>query len=353
MQETRKPLTRPLARGDAPQSTQDKYAVIPLPNDQWRQNGEALVLAPHVCTLLTRYGLFRVQFGAVDGGYGLLMLSGPPGTGKSDTARWAGDAIVRMLATKGNGLVINAQALFDAHLGKSARLVDELLADIDLSARRGLTCLIWEDAEGIFTGRHQSLKSNDPTDVLRVTTTLLHGLDRLRYEANVIQYATLNMHGVVDCAIASRADLTISFELPNTDERLAMLQKKLKGLAGEQILPTLATATEGWSGRDLSRITMLAFLHGTGHTPEELTEEDFLRAVGITPDSDGQEAVTEEGNYELKEEEAPWTQSSTNAFQPEASPQKSRSIWPLRLFERQRTSWSFPRLTRSRTRLTS
>jgi AAA+ superfamily predicted ATPase len=60
---------------------------------------------------------------------------------------------------------------------------------------------------------------------MRVTTTLLHGLDRLRYTAHVIQYATLNIQGVVDCAIASRADLTVPFALPNADERLAIPQK--------------------------------------------------------------------------------------------------------------------------------
>jgi len=318
----------------------EKYQLIRLPDDHWRKLGKDLVLPPRVKRLLLRYGIYRLRYGSKGRTYGLMTLKGPPGTGKSDTVRWAGDAVVRMLRTQGNGLVINAQALFDEHLGKSPKLVAEILEDIQLSARRGPTVVIWDDAESLFVSRRQSLDSHDPTDCVRVTTTLLHGLDRLRYEANVLQFATLNIEGVVDEAIVSRCDLVLPFELPTYDERLAILQRLLKGLAGESVLPILTDATEDKSGRELGKIEMLAFLAGTADTPEKLTAEDFLSAVGLTLDSvvGIDEPITPE---KVKEEEEPCMNSSNNGYPVVAIPRKSRWSLPLRLFARQPASSSF------------
>jgi AAA+ superfamily predicted ATPase len=203
--------------------------------------------------------------------------------------------------------------------------------------------VILDDAEALFLSRQQSIASNDPTDIVRVATTLFQGLDDLRFEP-VILYATLNIQGIVDEAIESRCDYILTFGLPPYEARLSILQTKVKGSAGERVLTELAAATEGWSGRDLNKINLKAFLKGTAATREELTEEDYLRAVGLTPGTKFsqalQEAVKEEVNHELKEEE-PWTnsgKSSTNGFQAEALPRKRRWSFAWRRYKPQPTS---------------
>lgn len=336
MQETHKPLFRPLARDDTPQSGEDKYELVKLPDQRWWERGNDLVLEPDNKRDLIRYGQYRLNWGATDGTSGLLIANGPPGTGKSVSVRWAASALMRMHSLTGNGLVIHVPALFDQHLGNSARRVAALLEDIKLSARRFPTFVLLDDAEALFLSRQQSIASNDPTDVVRVATTLFQGLDALRFEP-VILYATLNIQGLIDEAIESRCDYILTFGLPTYEARLAILQTKVKGSAGERVLNELATATEGWSGRDLNKITLKAFLKGTATTREELTEEDYLRAVSLTPGSEFTQALQESMNTEVKEEE-PCKRLSTKKFQAGASPRKRRWSFAWRRYEPQPTS---------------
>ena len=172
------------------------------------------------------------------------------------------------------------ESLSDDKLGKGPKLVTELFAEIKLAARRGVVVVIWDDADSIFTSRRESLaKPGDPIDVARGTSALLHGLERLRYEANVIQFATLNiLSGVVDEAILSRNDFVLPMELPTKDERTKILARHVEGNAGECVLPILAAKTEGKSGRELVKTNMLAYMNGSADTLEGLTEEDYLRA---------------------------------------------------------------------------
>ena len=116
--------------------------------------------------------------------------------------------------------------------------------------------------------------------MLRDATSLFAGLDSFRYQPNDIMFATLNIQGAVDDAIISRADHILTFALPTHAARVAILGKLLTGTPGEQVLEKLAEATEGWSGRDLTKIPLKAFLFGTAETPDEMTADDYLRAVG-------------------------------------------------------------------------
>jgi len=182
------------------------------------------------------------------------------------------------------GQSLNVSGLMDEHLGRSQKNVEELFDTIAFSARKKPSFIFLDDAEAYFMKRQQSVKSNDLTDVVKATIALFRGMDDLRFNPNVVQYATLNIEGLVDEAIQSRCNISIPFELPDLKARTAILARKVKGLAGERVLKVLATATEGKSGRDLNKINLLAYLEGTGETLEDLTEEDYLRAVCLSPD---------------------------------------------------------------------
>jgi SpoVK/Ycf46/Vps4 family AAA+-type ATPase len=259
------------------------YDFVELPDDNWQRQGEDLQLDPHIPHILLRFGEFRIHHGSREGTHGLILVPGPPGVGKSVAIRWAADALVRELHTTGNALVVRAANLSDEHLGRSQKNVEEFFDTIAFSARNKITPIIIDDAESVCMSRQQSVNSNDPTDVVKATIAFFQGMDRLRFNPNVVQYAALNIEGLVDPAILSRSDVAIPFELPNLEARIAILARKVKGLAGERVLRELAAATEGKSGRDLNKINLLAYLHGTAKTLEDLTEDDYLRAVGLTP----------------------------------------------------------------------
>jgi SpoVK/Ycf46/Vps4 family AAA+-type ATPase len=143
-----------------------------------------------------------------------------------------------------------------------------------------------------MVSRAQCVKSEYPTDLIRLMAAMLFGLDTLRDVKTVLHICTCNFSGVLDEALRSRVDHEIVFGLPTVDERRLILEDAIGGLAGKRVLDELAAATEGKSGRELKKISMHAFLAGEG-APEELTPEDFLRAVSITP---GNSEVMSNGN---------------------------------------------------------
>jgi SpoVK/Ycf46/Vps4 family AAA+-type ATPase len=329
-------------RSESFKPSEDMYDLVKLPDKNWQRRGKLLVFDPGIERDLLRFAQFRLTYGVTDGTSGLMMLTGPPGTGKSDAARWAADAVLRKLSLSGNALVINTEALFDENLGGSAKRITALSDAIVFSAARQPTILIWDDAEGIFMSRHQSVASKDPTDCVRVTTTLNACLDRLRFTANVVQFATLNIEGLVDAAIVSRNDFVLPFSLPTEEDRRKILSHKLQGTAGERVLAELAAATDGWSGRDLTKINLKAYLKASADTLEDLTEADYLRAVGLTPDAAEQDttadAVQEEVQTSPMEENKPCTSLSNNGFRAAALLQKSKSLFARRRFNPQPTS---------------
>jgi SpoVK/Ycf46/Vps4 family AAA+-type ATPase len=315
----------------------EKYEHIRLPRDPWRRAGEALVLAPEVTQTAARFGQWRLREGGE--GSGLLLFSGPPGTGKSVLARFTADAAVRASGERGNALIVNTPALFSEELGRSAKLVAELFAAVELSAARVKTVLLWDDAEGIFCSREQVLEAKEPTDLLRVIQTLNAGFDRLCEMKNVLQIATGNFTQVLDPAIVDRIDLVITFALPTLAERREILRRRVHGLAGEQVLEELAQATEGWSGRRLAKIVMQAYLASTAPMRAELSAADFLAAVGLAPEPITSVEEAPAGEAEtvtaaIEKEEVVCPIESSNGSPQAVSPRRSRLIRPWMWFQK-------------------
>jgi SpoVK/Ycf46/Vps4 family AAA+-type ATPase len=313
---------RQLSRADTP-PREALYDLVPLPNDEWQQRIEDLVLPEDILRPLLRYCLYLFRYRREDRLNRLLMLIGPPGTGKSDAVRGIASTIMRALSLTGNALNIRVSALFNEELGRSAKQVDKLLEDIRLSARKFQTCVLLDDAECLFLDRRHMMQAKELGDVMRVTTTLLAGLDSFRFQPNVIMFATLNIEGAVDEAILSRADHILTFALPTREARLAILGKLLSGTPGEQVLADLAEATEGWSGRDLTKIPLKAFLFGTAGTPDEMTPDDYLRAVGALPKN----SAVDEMLHETEKEDI-CTSSSLNRFLADALPRSHKWMRP-------------------------
>ncbi len=246
------------------------------------------------------------------------------------------------------------------------------MAHIQLSASKVPTIVIFNDAEGLFMSRKQSMAGNDPTDLVRVATTLFQGLDDLRGHPNLIMFATLNLSEALDEALLSRKAYILNVALPTFAERRAILANELAGIASGRLLDRLAEATEGKSGRDLVGLKQQAFLCGTG-SPEELIEADFLRAVGLTPAVLGRNGSNGNGTHQSKEhgaavlaeervEEAAMVAatvtngkegevcrngqkaSSRTGYQQAPSRPQTKSAAPVSWFERLRRCPSFPPL---------
>jgi SpoVK/Ycf46/Vps4 family AAA+-type ATPase len=315
------------------------YHLEKLPSQRWQRLGDTLVLNPQVKHFVGRFGEWHFQYQG--GGSNLMLVWGLPGVGKTDLVRVAADAAVRNCGdgVEGNGLVVATESLFHHHLGQSAKQVKTLLGDIALSASKKRTVVLFNDAEGLFMSRTQSMASHDTTDLVRVATTLFQGLDELRGHPNLIMFATLNLLSeVLDEALVSRKAYILNVALPTYEERRAILVNELAGMASDRLLERLAEATEGKSGRDLVGIKQQAFLSGTG-SPQELREEDFLAVLGLAPEpitsvEETPSGAAVESTESIGKEEAVCQIESSNESPQAVSLRRSKLIRPWRWFEK-------------------
>jgi len=229
--------------------------------------------------------------------HGLILLAGPPGTGKSTLAQGLAAAAARQLAPRGATTLveIDPHAFPSDLLGESQRQVARLFNDTlpELAARRPHTIVLIDEVESLAVRRSSASFETNPVDVHRATDAVLAGLDALRAQSpHTVLVATTNFVDAVDEAVLSRADLVLTTALPDEETIEKIVRSSLVELAGQwQGLRPLAEDTSlhaklaerlvGVDGRRV-RKTMLAALAARPETaldPGEMTADDLLSAA--------------------------------------------------------------------------
>lgn len=234
--------------------------VDPLPD------GQELVLEPAAMSQLQEIVDERAKAGELArAGVGLtrtVLLSGPPGVGKTLASRWIAQSVGLPLVS------LNLSAVVSSYLGASGRNIRSVLD----YAKSGPCVLLLDEFDAVAKRRDDQ---SDVGELKRIVNVILVELDR--WPDSSLLIAATNHPQLLDPAVGRRFDRTVELLLPGVEQRRQVLDALMGEAHHEAALAELAAeVTDDASGSDLVRLWNLvrrrAILNDTDPRDELVTE---------------------------------------------------------------------------------
>ena len=195
-----------------------------------------------------------------------LLFCGPPGCGKTQTAKVLSSVLSLPL------VYVNLTAVFSSYLGETATNLQKIFTYIE----KGEWLVLFDEFDAIARDRDNL---NEHGEVKRLVNSLLQLIDNATNQS--IFVAATNHEKLLDSAVWRRFDEVIFFDNPTLELRTALLSRYLSGIRYTAInLSTFAERLENATGADIERICSDAIKAVILRGERTLTTDDLEVAIG-------------------------------------------------------------------------
>lgn len=181
----------------------------------------------------------------------LILLHGPPGSGKTSLAKALAQKLSIQMHDKyqfTHLFEINSHSLFSRWFSESGKLVMKMFEQIQeiIEMKSSLVIVLIDEVESIAFARANISTSAEPSDSVRVVNSFLTQLDKIKKYPNVLIIATSNLTKSIDLAFLDRADIVQFVGQPS----VTAIYKIISSAVVELALKGLIVADSMDDGRD-------------------------------------------------------------------------------------------------------